>query len=180
MFYCLWKAHVEQIPHKFYSFHCMFSLCAVKTYAENNPWEPGFSIVLLRTTCASDTQTYQSLRCMCMCPGRFHNIPVYSTLILFHHSYLKEYITGLNKVSPTRFFPIDLIQNYLCLIHRNFYMKQHFRKKFSVREQKHIISNGAVFHACRFIYCWDPGISAKCLVPYHFYSKIHKKSGYSW
>ena len=42
MFYCLWKAHVEQIPHKFSSFHGMFSFCAVKTYVENIPWKPGF------------------------------------------------------------------------------------------------------------------------------------------
>ena len=30
MFYCLWKAHVEQIPNEFFSFRGMFSLCAVK------------------------------------------------------------------------------------------------------------------------------------------------------
>ena len=42
MFYCLWKAHVEQIPHKFFGFNGMFSLCAVKTYVENIPWKPGF------------------------------------------------------------------------------------------------------------------------------------------
>ena len=42
MFYCLWKAHVEQIPLKFFSFNGMFSLYAVKTYVENIPWKPGF------------------------------------------------------------------------------------------------------------------------------------------
>ena len=43
MFYCLWKAHVEQIPHKLFSFHGMFSLCAVQTYVENILWKPGLS-----------------------------------------------------------------------------------------------------------------------------------------
>ena len=41
MFYCLWKAHVERMPNKFFSFHGMFSLCAVKPYVENIPWKPG-------------------------------------------------------------------------------------------------------------------------------------------
>ena len=44
MSYWLWKAHVEQIPHKFFSFHGMFSLCAVKTYVENVPWKPGLTV----------------------------------------------------------------------------------------------------------------------------------------
>ena len=33
---------MEQIPHKFFSFHGMFSLCAVKTYVKNIPWKPAF------------------------------------------------------------------------------------------------------------------------------------------
>ena len=40
MSYCLRKADAERIPHKFFSFHAMFSLCAVKTYVENIPWKP--------------------------------------------------------------------------------------------------------------------------------------------
>ena len=37
----MWNLHVEQFPHKFFSFHGMFPLCAVKTYVENIPWKPG-------------------------------------------------------------------------------------------------------------------------------------------
>ena len=40
----------EQIPHKFFSFQGMFSLCAVKTYVENILRKPGlqvFQMVLL-------------------------------------------------------------------------------------------------------------------------------------
>ena len=55
MFYCLWKAHVEKSPHTFFSFHGMFSLCAVKTYVENIPWKPGltFSVLWYRAKACS-------------------------------------------------------------------------------------------------------------------------------
>ena len=42
--------------------------------------------------------------------------------------------------------------------------------------QQYVICEYAKFHVCRLIFYLDPEISVK--VVFHFYSKIHEKSGY--